>query len=170
MIPSAWVRWTPMRAALGFLLVAVLVAGYTLVRAVQLTETESGVVPVLPNPGDLASPPSPPLVDIEAIVSRDAFDVARSAPTNRYLLASEIPEVQAAAAPPPRVVVLGIALADGGRSFATCQVGAERPTIVRVGDKLGPYTIKAIEAKRVTVTLPGGAIQTIAALNSGLGN
>ena len=170
MMPSAWWRWTPMRAALGFLLVAIVVAGYTLTCALQLTETEVGVVPALPNPGELSPPPSAPTVDIEVAVSRDAVDIARSAPTNRYLLASEIPEVSAPVAPPPRVVVLGIALADGGRSFATCQVGAERPVIVRVGDKLGPYTIKAIEAKRVTVTLPGGAVQIIAALNSGLGN
>ncbi|MEO7363808.1 MAG: hypothetical protein ABI120_25980 [Gemmatimonadaceae bacterium] len=170
MIPSAWLRWTPMRAALGFLLVALLVAGYTLTRAVQLTETEAGVVPALPNPGELSPPPSGPTVDIEAAVSRDAFDIMRAAPTNRYLLASEIPETETSVAPPPRVVVLGIALADGGRSFATAQVGAERPVIVRVGDKLGPYTVKAIESKRVTVTLPGGAVQIIAALNSGLGN
>lgn len=170
MIPSSWTRWAPMRAALGFLAFSVIVAGYTLVRAVQLTETEVGSVPALPNPGDLASPPPPPTVDIPAAVSRDVFDIARSAPTNRYLLASEIPEPVAEAPPPPRVVVLGIALADGGRSFATAQVGAEAPRIVRIGDKLGPYTIKAIEAKRVTVTLPGGAVQTIAALNSGLGN
>lgn len=170
MIPSAWWRWTPMRAALGFLLVAILVAGYTLTRALQLTETEVGVVAPLPNPGELSPPPSAPKVDIEAAVSRDAFDIARAAPTNRYLLASEILEVTAPAAPPPRLVVLGIALADGGRSFATCQVGAERPVIVRVGDKLGPYTVKAIENKRVTVTLPSGAVQIVAALNSGLGN
>lgn len=170
MMPSAWLRWTPMRLALGALVIAVLVAGYTLTRAVQLTATEVGAVPNLPNPGDLAAPPPPPTIDVEAAVSRDVFDVGRVAPTNRYLLASELPEETEAAPPPPRVVVLGIALADGGRSFATAQVGAERPTIVRVGDKLGPYTIKAIEAKRVTVTLPGGAVQVIAALNSGLGN
>lgn len=170
MIPSSWLRWAPMRAAIGFLLIAILVAGYTLVRAVQLTEPETGAVPALPNPGELLAPPPAPTVDVAAVVSRDVFDGMRSAPTNRYLLASEIPEAVAPTAPPPRVVVLGIALADGGRSFATAQVGAERPIIVRVGDKLGPYTIKTIEAKRVTVTLPGGAVQTIAALNSGLGN
>ncbi len=170
MIPSAWLRWTPMRAALGLLLFAILAAGYTLTRAVQLTQTEVGAVPALLNPAELSPPPSTPAVDVAAVVSRDVFDIMRTAPTNRYLLASEIPEATEPAAPPPRVVVLGIALADGGRSFATAQVGAERPVIVRVGDKLGPYTVKAIESKRVTVTLPGGAVQIIAALNSGLGN
>ena len=60
-----------MRAALGFLFLAVLVTGYTLFEAVQLTETEVGAVPALPNPGDLASPPPPPTVDIPAVVSSD---------------------------------------------------------------------------------------------------
>lgn len=168
MIPATWLRWTPMRVSIGLLAVSVLVAGYTLTRAVQLTAEESGAVPTLPNPGELLAPPKVPTINVEDVVSRDVFDGMRSAPTNRYLLASEMPEPVAAAAPPPRVVVLGIAMADGGRSFATAQVGAERPTIVRVGDKLGPYTIKTIESKRVTVTLPGGATQIIAALNSGL--
>lgn len=170
MMPAAWLRWTPMRAALGALVVAVAFAVFTLVRAIQLTETPLANVPVLPNPGELSSSGANKKVDIPDVISHDMFDPSRAAPTNRYLLASEMPEPEVAAAPPPRVVVLGVAMADGGRSFATCQVGAERPVIVRVGDKLGPYTVKSIESKRVTVTLPGGAVQTIAALNSGFGN
>lgn len=169
MMPSSWLRWMPMRAAIGLLALSFVVALFTLTRAMQLTATESGDVPTLPDPSQLASPPQPVQIDVEDVVSRDVFDAMRSAPTNRYLLAAEMPEEVAPAAPPPRVVVLGIALADNGRSFATCQVGAERPVIVRVGDKLGPYTVKSIESKRVTVTLPGGAVQTIAALNSGYG-
>lgn len=159
-----------MRMALGSVVVAMLLAVFTLVRAVQLTESPSGTIPVLPNPGEMSSPAAAAKVDIPAVISHDVFDAMRSAPTNRYLLASEIPEPETPAAPPPRVVVLGIAMADGGRSFATCQVGAERPVIVRVGDKLGPYTVKTIESKRVTITLPSGAVQTLAALNSGFGN
>lgn len=170
MMPASWLRWTPMRAAIGTVAVALVLAVFTLVRAVQLTEAPSANLPVLPNPGELSSPAPAAKVDIPSVVSRDVFDAMRSAPTNRYLLASEIPEPEAPAAAPPRVVVLGIAIADGGRSFATAQVGAERPVIVRVGDRLGPYTVKTIESKRVTITLPSGAVQTLAALNSGFGN
>ncbi|MGV3710904.1 MAG: hypothetical protein ACO1Q7_18925 [Gemmatimonas sp.] len=170
MMPSSWLRWTPMRAALGALAVAVVVAGYTLAQALRLTATEAGEAPALPNPAQMTAPPPAPVIDIARVVSRDVFDGMRVAPTNRYLLESEMPEATEPAAPPPRVVVLGIALADGGRSFATCQVGAERPAIVRVGDKIGPYVVKSIESKRVTFQLPGGAVQTIAALNSGLVN
>ncbi|MEO7363124.1 MAG: hypothetical protein ABI120_22515 [Gemmatimonadaceae bacterium] len=167
---SAWLRWGPMRAAIGAMIVALGFAAFTLVRAVQLTEAPVGTVPVLPNPAELSSSASTVKVNISDVVSRDVFDAMRSAPTNRYLLASEILEPETPGAALPRVVVLGVAMADGGRSFATCQVGAERPIIVRVGDKLGPYTVKTIERRRVTITLPSGAVQIIDALNSGFGN
>lgn len=170
MMPPSWLRWGPMRAAIGAVAVALLLMLYSLTRAVQITDVPSGSLPVLPNPAALAAPPLPPTVDIRAVVNRDMFDVGRSAPTNRYLLPSEITEPEAPAAPLPRMVVLGIGFAVGGRSFATCQVGAERPTIVRVGDKIGPYTIKAIESKRVTIMLPTGAVETLTALNSVSGN
>lgn len=169
-MPAAWLRWGPMRAALASVAVAFVLAVYSLTRAIQISEVPAGALPVLPNPAALVAPPTPPTVDIVAVVRRDVFDIARSAPTNRYLLASEYTEPAEPAAALPRVVVLGIALAEGGRSFATCQVGAERPTIVRVGDKIGPYTIKAIESKRVIVALPSGALETLTALNSGTGN
>jgi hypothetical protein len=170
MMPSAWLRWGPMRAAIVAVTASLLLTLYTLTRAIQITDVPSGTLPVLPNPAALVAPPPPPMVNIPAVVSRDVFDVGRSAPTNRYLLAHEMSEPAAPAAPLPRLVVLGIGLAAGGRSFATCQVGADRPVIVRVGDKIGPYTIKAIESKRVTIMLPTGAVETLTALNSGFGN
>lgn len=170
MIPAAWLRWTPLRVAIGALVASTVIAGYTLVRALQLSEIPVASMPVLPNPTDLTASAPRIGVDIPAAIDRDVFDPSRVAPTNRYLLASEIEDIETPAAPLPRVVVLGIALADGGRSFATCQVGADRPTIVRVGDKLGPYKIKAIESKRVVLTLPSGAVETVAALTSGFGN
>ena len=170
MMPASWLRWGPMRAAIGAVVVALILAVYSFTRALQISEVPGGELPVLPNPAALVAPPPPPVVDVASVISRDAFDISRAAPTNRYLLESEIPEAETPAAPLPRMVVLGIAMADGGRSFATCQVGAERPTIVRVGDKIGPYTIKAIESKRVTIVLPTGAVETISALNSGFGN
>ncbi|MBC8086360.1 MAG: hypothetical protein H7Z40_03785 [Phycisphaerae bacterium] len=170
MMPSAWLRWGPMRAAIAAVALSVVLMLYALSRAVQITDVPAGVLPVLPNTAALVAPPPPTAINIVAVVNRDVFDPARSAPTNRYLLASEISEPEAPAAALPRLVVLGIGLASGGRSFATCQVGAEPARIVRVGDKIGPYTIKAIESKRVTIMLPTGAVETIPALNSVSGN
>lgn len=169
-MPAAWLRWTPMRLALGALVASFAVAAVMLVRALEVSPVTPGAMPVLPNPASLSAPaPSSP-IDIEAIVATDVFASDRVAPTNRFLLPAEITEAAAPAFVPPRIQVLGIAMADGGRSFATCIVGTESPKIVRVGDRLGPYVVKAIESKRVTVALPGGSKQVIAPLTSGSGN
>lgn len=170
MIPNSWMRWQPMRYALLFLLLATTIALYSVVRAVQLTAVPTGALPILPNPAALVAPARMPPLDVGNVIDRDVFAPDRTAPANQYLLPSEMEPEAGPAFTPPRLLVLGIAMADGGRSFATAQVGTERPTIVRVGDRLGPYTVKTIEAKRVTFALPGGASQTVEKLTSGTGN
>ncbi|MEP6780926.1 MAG: hypothetical protein ABJC26_13610 [Gemmatimonadaceae bacterium] len=167
MIPSAWLRWGPMRAAIGALGIALVVAIFTFERALQLSEVESGTLPVLPNPAALIAPPQANALDVNAVVERDVFAPDRTAPTNSYLLPSEIERDVSAVTAPPQIVVLGVALADSGHSFATAKIGSELPRIVRVGDKIGPYTVKSIESKRVTFALANGRTQTVAALTSG---
>ncbi len=166
-MPAAWWRWGPMRAALAALVVALMVAVFTFVRALQLSDVPSGSLPVLPNPAALVAPPPPATVNVQAVVQRDVFAPDRTPPTNAYLLPSEIDRDVGPAVSPPTIVVLGIALADSGHSFATAKVGTSNPTIVRVGDKLGPYTVKSIESKRVTFASANGKTQTVAALTSG---
>ena len=167
MIPASWWRWGPMRAALATLAVALVIASLTFVRAMELSDVPGGSLPVLPNPAALAAPPQASAVNVQAVVQRDVFAPDRTAPANAYLLPSEIDREAGPAVTPPEIVVLGIALADSGHSFATAKVGTSNPTIVRVGDKLGPYTVKRIESKRVTFASPNGKTQTIAALTSG---
>lgn len=170
LIPSAWMRWTPMRIAATVLVLSIALAAFTLVRAMQVTPVARGALPVLPNPASLTAPVPTPALDVSRVIERDVFAPDRTAPTNAYLLPSEVTESAKGAFVPPHVLVLGIAIAEKGASFATCQVGTDKPTIVRVGDKLGPYIVKSIEAKRVTIALPGGAAQSIAPLTSGSGN
>ncbi|MEP6766568.1 MAG: hypothetical protein ABJB66_19795 [Gemmatimonadaceae bacterium] len=167
MIPSAWLRWGPMRLAVGALGIALVVAIFTFVRAMQLSEVGMGALPVLPNPAALIAPPQANALDVKAVVERDVFAPDRTAPTNSYLLPSEIERDVGPIVTPPPVVVLGIALADSGRSFATAKVGADLPRIVRIGDKIGPYTVRNIEVKRVTFALANGKTQIVAALTSG---
>ena len=64
-------------------------------------------------------------------------------------------------------VVLGTAAMGEGRGFATCQLGDGRPVIVRAGDKLGDYTVKAIERGRVVFTTAAGKALEISALKTG---
>ena len=168
--PSGWLKWGPMRGAIGALLVAAVTVTVTLVRAMQLSAVDVGTPPVLPNPSALMSPAVRPALNVDAIFARDVFATDREAPANRYLLVPEVEDTGPPGPPPARVQVLGIALADSGRSFATVQVGTDRPTIVRIGDVLGPYTVKSIAKKVVTFTTQGGGVLTITALTSGSGN
>jgi hypothetical protein len=158
-----------MRAALGAVVVAFVLAVASLTQALRLDALASNAPPTLPNSAALVAPPVAKPLNIDAVIESDVFAPDRIAPANIYLLPSEMPD-NTPVIPPPRVLVLGIALADGGRSFATCQVGTDRPTIVRVGDRLGPYTVKSIESKKVTFTIPGGSPLVVAALTSGTGN
>ena len=68
---------------------------------------------------------------------------------------------------PPKPVVLGIALSDSAHSFATCTLDGGLPTIVRVGNSIGIYTVKSIERGRVTFTTADGKRFEISALKPG---
>jgi type IV pilus biogenesis protein PilP len=73
-----------------------------------------------------------------------------------------------AAAPEPiKPVVLGTVVATDGSHFATCQLPGGRPTVMRVGDKLGEYTVTAIEKNKVTFRNAAGRILEITATRPG---
>ncbi len=53
MMPSAWLRWGPMRATIVAVSVSLLLTLYTLTRAIQISDVPRGELPVLPNPAAL---------------------------------------------------------------------------------------------------------------------
>lgn len=111
---------------------------------------------------DVAAAPPPPAIadsalrfafpgagpDIAAAVAKDLFTDDRRAPIRRYRVPGEADDVPAQAAPRP--TVLGTAIAADGAHFATCQLPGGAPTIVRVGSRIGAFTVVAIERGRVT--------------------
>ena len=107
--------------------------------------------------------------DIARAVENDLFQEDRTAPTSPYRLTTDEgvvgAPVEAEVAQKP--VVIGTAVVGVDHSFATCQLGASPPVIVRVGDKLGPYTVKVIERGHVTFTDAAGSPLDIPALKSG---
>jgi len=52
--------------------------------------------------------------------------------------------------------VLGTVVSSDGTSFAVIQLGDARSASVRVGDRVGGYTVKSIERGRVVFTTPAG--------------
>ncbi len=151
----AWLKTPAMRVAIVLLLIALATVAWTLVHALRaeaLPETppsSSGAEPI-----KRAIPPGP--ADVQAAVESDLFSSDRSAPSAPYRLPGEkSPEVKQAAEP-PRPVVLGTAVANDGKSFATLQVGGDRPTLVHVGDKIGEWVVKAIDRGKVTIINSSG--------------
>jgi type IV pilus biogenesis protein PilP len=153
MIPSTFGA----RASLGFLLVSLVLAGTATVRAVHIE-------PVQPVAGQnestdavaLLSPP-PPSIDVQAVGANDVFQPDRSALPSRYRMPGESAPDATPAAEAPRPAVLGTVLSTDGSNFATCQLPGGRPTLVRVGDRLGDYTVTSIGRDVVTFKTAGGA-------------
>ena len=150
-----WMKTPAMRGAIVLLLVAVATVGWTLVHALRaeaLPET-----PAASNNADpikRAVPPGP--ADVQTAVENDLFASDRSAPSAPYRMPGEkSPEVKQAAEP-PRPIVLGTGVANDGKSFATLQLGEDRPTLVHVGDKIGEWVVKAIDRGKVTILNSSG--------------
>jgi hypothetical protein len=117
--------------------------------------------------------PSPVIVgaatsdgDIAATISADLFAPDRTAPTTLYRIA----RVTAGVAPPvfvQPVVVIGTVINANGRSFAMCQLGAEAPRVVYVGQRIGTLTLVSVGQGSAVFTNETGARVVINALKAG---
>jgi hypothetical protein len=150
-----WMKTPAMRGAIVLLLVAAATLAWTLahsLRAEPLPESpasSSGSEPI-----KRTVPPGP--ADVQAAVENDLFASDRSAPSAAYRMPGEkSPDVKQAAEP-PKPIVLGTAVANDGKSFATLQLGDDRPTLVHVGDKIGEWVVKAIDRAKVTIINSSG--------------
>src|SRR3970282_2232116 len=128
----------------------------TLLRAVRVADVPDAAQPACVAEGALALRSDVAPVNVRAAVERDLFAPDRSAPAQRYRLPGE-DEPSDPAGEPATPIVLGTALSGAGRSFATCQLGDDRPIIVRVGEKIGEYTVRTIERGRVVFTTAKGS-------------
>ena len=107
--------------------------------------------------GALATPPAAPPIDVAAAVDADPFAPDRSAPElplsrakrgERRIGGEDArPSSRSCSAPPCRM---------RAHSFATVQLGDDAAILVRVGDKIGDYTVKSIERGHVVFTTPSG--------------
>lgn len=147
-----WAGTNAGRATLGALAVSAVVFVWTLVNAIRIEP-----VPQLPPPqffasAALATGPRGAEGDIESAVQADLFAADRSAPSRRYTVPGEESDEAAPTVEPVLPVVLGTAVSDPAHSFATVQLGDGFPVIVRVGDRIGEYTVQGIDRERVVFT------------------
>lgn len=162
---SAWrsLRGTDgaLRAARAFLVVALAVLATAIVEAVRVGTVEAAPAGTAIPEAALRFADAGPAVDVAAANARDPFADDRRAPTRRYRMPGDVDAVATQAAPRP--VVLGTAVAPGGTSFAMCQVGPTDVVKVRVGGRVGEYTVVAIARGKVTFRASGGEQFTVEA-------
>jgi type IV pilus biogenesis protein PilP len=139
-----------------------------LVRAVRLTPVEASETSASAALVRATSTPLVPEIDVEAVGANDIFQPDRNALPYRYRMPGEPAPGDGAPAPDlPKPTVLGTVLSTDGSHFATCQLPGGRPTVVHVGDKLGDYTVVAIERSKVVFKTASGARLEVAAIRPG---
>jgi type IV pilus biogenesis protein PilP len=155
------------RTAIVTLAVAFALLVTSLVRAIRVTPVEAATITTQNELVRITSTPPAPDIDLEAVGANGIFQPDRTAMPYRYRMPGEPAPDDATAPEPIKPVVLGTVIATDGSHFATCQLPGGRPTVVRVGDKLGEYTVLAIDRDKVafknaagktveiTVTRPG---------------
>lgn len=104
--------------------------------------------------------------DITATISADLFAPDRTAPSIPYRIARVTAGVAPAVFVQP-VVVIGTVINANGRSFAMCQLGAEGPRVVYVGQRIGTLTLVSVGQGSAVFTNETGARVVINALKAG---
>jgi len=160
-------RHPPFRLALSALALSSGVALWSVVRAVRLEPVPDAPPPAFASAADLPARGAGPATDVGAAVEKDLFAPDRSAPPERYRVPGEADPSAKVVVEAPKPIVLGTGVAGTGRSFATCQLPDGQPIIVRVGDKIGEYTVKTIERGHVVFTTAKGTQFEVPALKPG---
>jgi len=157
MSARTWAAAPGMRAALVALAAAAAVAGWTLIGAFRVDPIPDPPAMRLAGLETAGGRTPRPRVDVGAVVDNDLFAADRSAPAARYRMPGEADANDAPAAQPEKPLLLGTVVATDRRSFATVQLGGGRPTLVRVGDKIGEWAVRAIERGKIVLVTATGA-------------
>jgi type IV pilus biogenesis protein PilP len=155
------------RAGIVSLAIAAVLAIASLVRAIRITPVEASERTTSAELARVTTPAPAPQIDLDAVGANGIFQPDRTALPYRYRMPGEPAPNDAGAPEPMKPVVLGTVLATDGSHFATCQLPGGRPTVVRVGDKLGEYTVTAIAKNQVTFRNAAGRIIEITATRPG---
>ena len=104
--------------------------------------------------------------DITATIAADLFAPDRTAPTIPYRIARVAAGISPLVVVQP-VVVIGTVINANGRSFAMCQLGADAPRVVYVGQRIGTLTLVSVGQGSAVFTNETGARVVINALKAG---
>jgi hypothetical protein len=156
MMPRGWRGSVPLQAALVALGLAVLTSGWTTVRAVRVEPIVDPPSTAIASLETIRRAPARAKSDVESTVENNVFSIDRSAPVAPYRMPGEPDPNARAVAQPEKPLVLGTAVATDGRHFATVQMRDGPPILVRIGDKVGEWTVRAIERGKIVLVSGNG--------------
>jgi hypothetical protein len=151
------IKMPGVRIALVAFGAAMVAVGWTLARALRTSAAAGAPVMSVAALEPITRGPVPPPADIQSAVESDLFSRDRSAPSEPYRMPGESAPDNKPVVEPMKPLVLGTAVANDGRSFATLQLGDATPTLVHVGDKIGEWTVKGIERRKVVLVSTAGS-------------
>jgi len=155
-----------LRFATGALVISCALFVWTLVGAVR-AEPLPAATPMTPTNVDaMKRLPLHPPVDVQAAVEKDLFADDRAAPATPYRMPGEESADAPPKATPPKPALIGTAIAEDGRSFATLQL-ADTTRLVHVGSKLGDWIVRSIARGKVVLETNDGARAELAVPHPG---
>lgn len=155
------------RSAIATGIVAAALFMTSLARAVRIAPVEAAQGSASAELVRVTSTPPAPEIDLGAVGANGIFQPDRTALPYRYRMPGEDAPNDAPGPEPVKPVVLGTVLATDGDHFATVQMPGGKPTVLRVGDKVGEYTVMAIDRGKVAFKNAAGTIIEITATRPG---
>jgi hypothetical protein len=155
------------RTSLATLAIAVVFFIVSLARAVRIAPVEAAPRPASSDLVRSNATVPPPEIDLGAVGANGIFQPDRTALPYRYRMPGESAPNDSGAPDPLKPVVLGTVIATDGSNFATCQMPGGRPTVLRVGDTMGDYTVTAIEREKVVFKNGAGKLMEITVTRPG---
>jgi hypothetical protein len=155
------------RTALVVLAVATIVLLASLVRAIRITPVAAAESPANAELVRVTTVPAAPDIDLDAVGANGIFQPDRTALPYRYRMPGEQAPDAGDAPPPILPVVLGTVIATDSAHFATVQLPGGRPTVLRVKDQIGEYTITSIQRGKVVFRNAAGKLVEITATRPG---
>jgi len=145
--------------ALAALLACAGLTGWSLERALVLDPLPA-IPATMPFRSMLAAESRSPLATarLARAVGKDPFHPERRRPTLRFRFPGEGSAASATVDAPSSgsLKLIGTAIMPEGKGFAMCQVGAEPPKLVRIGERVGQLTLKGIEPGRAVFLTAAG--------------
>jgi hypothetical protein len=155
------------RTALATLAIALVLFVVTLTQAIRITPVEAAPAPASSELVRSNSTVPPPEIDLGAVGANGIFQPDRTALPYRYRMPGDPTPNDSTRPDPLKPIVLGTVLATDGDNFATCQMPGGRPTVLRVGDKMGEYTVIAIDREKVAFRNAAGKLVEITVTRPG---